>query len=153
MQRDVTIEKISYMMDRLGDTEVTAADMEEMITKIFVASFEYEYGFEADVIRALLGARHTLLSYEDDTEDEIPTLDAKEAETWYLECQTKMYLEIGCTASYAEESSSWPDALPLHADWDKKFLRAMARKEVAHHLVVMDQIRAEMEKRDADANS
>jgi hypothetical protein len=144
-----TIDKIAYMMDRMsGDDELTADDMEAMIIKVFVASFEYEHGFEADLIAALVNARYVLLCDENTSDDDDPpTLTAAEAEAWYVACQKKMYMETGANESYAEESASWPDTLPLRADWDKDFLRTLARKEVAHHLVVIDQIRAEMEKR------
>ena len=84
-------------------------------------------------------------------EEEMPELlDKKAAEQYYLQCQKEMYMQVGHTEPYAEESSSWPDALPLQADWDAEFLKTLARKEVAHHLVVMDQIRAEMEKHKND---
>lgn len=155
MHRDVTLDKIGYMMDRLGgDDELSADDLESMIHKVFVASFEYEYGFEASLIRALVDARWQLLCHENTSDvDDPPTLDSGEAEKWYLKCQKEMYMQAGCDEGYAEESASWPDALPLIADWDADLLRQLARKEVAHHLVVMEQIRAEMEKRNADPNS
>lgn len=155
MNRDVTIEKITYMMDRLGDVEVTTDDMEEMIVKVFVSSFEFEHGFEPDLIAALVNARHQLLWHENTSDDDEPaTLQGRDAEKWYCECQTKMYMQAGCEQGYAEESSSWPDALPLHADWDADLLKQLARKEVAHHLVVMEQIREEMEKhKNANPNS
>ena len=151
MDREATIDKISYMMDRLGgDDEVTADDMESMILKVFTASFEYEHGFEADLIAALVNARRELLQHEDD-DDKYAIDDADTttewAEKWYLQCQKQMYMQAGCAEGYAEESSSWPDALPLRADWDADLLKQLARREVAHHLVVMEQIRAEMEKR------
>ena len=117
MHRDVTLDKIGYMMDRIGGSdEITADDLESMIHKVFVGSFELEHGFEADLIRELVNARACLIEQD------------------------------------AEESASWPDVLPLHANWDTKVLRELARKEVAHHLVVCDQIRAEMAKR-GDANT
>ena len=149
MHRDVTLDKISYMMDRMGgDDELTADDLESMIHKVFTASFEYEHGFEADLIKALVNARHVLLCHENTSDDDDPaTMSAEEAEKWYVLCQKKMYMKAGCEDGYAEESSSWPDALPLHADWDDELLEQLARKEVAHHLVVMEQIRHEMEKR------
>jgi hypothetical protein len=152
MNRDVTLEKIGYMMNRLGDTEITAEDMEEMIVKVFVASFEYEYGFEADLIAALLKARTALIEFEADDEVETPELDAKQAEEWYLECQMKMYQQAGDSKEWAAENAYWPDSLPVNAAWDKDILKTLARKEVAHHLVVREQIRAEMEKRDVNAN-
>jgi hypothetical protein len=137
------------MMDRMGgNDEVTVDDMEELIVKTFVSSFELEHGFEADLIRALLAARYHILNGEAADEEEMPAmLDKTAAEQHYLKCQKEMYMQIGHAEAYAEESSSWPDALPLNADWDAKFLKTLARKEVAHHLVVMEQIRAEMEKR------
>lgn len=149
MNRAVTEEKIGYMMSRLGgDDEVTADDMESMILKVFTASFEYEHGFEADLIKALVDARHVLLCHEETSDDDEPeTLDDKEAEKWYVQCQKQMYMQAGCAEGYAEESSSWPHTLPLRADWDAELLKQLARREVAHHLVVMEQIRAEMEKR------
>lgn len=146
-----TIDKIAYMMDRMsGDDELTPDDMENMIIKVFVASFEYEHGFEADLIEALVHARRELLQHEDDDDKyavDDADMTAAWAEKWYVQCQKQMYMQAGCAEGYAEESSSWPDALPLRADWDKDLLRTLARKEVAHHLVVIDQIRAEMEKR------
>lgn len=156
MHRDVTLDKIGYMMNRMGgDDEISVDDLESMIIKVFVSSFEYAHGFEAALIRELLAARYDLLSYEytSDDDDHIETLDAEEAEQYYLKCQTEMYMQAGCEQGYAEESASWPDELPLHAQWDKQFLRDLARKEVAHHLVTMDQIRAEMEKRNGNADS
>lgn len=150
MNRDVTLDKIGYMMDRMGDCEVTADDMEELIIKTFVSSFEMEHGFEADLIRALLEARYRLMDAETDEEEMPELLDKKAAEQYYLQCQKEMYMQVGHLEAYAEESSSWPDALPLQADWDADFLKTLARKEVAHHLVVMDQIRAEMEKHKND---
>lgn len=151
---NTTIDKIEYMMNRLGgDDEVTADDLESMIIKVFVASFDYEHGFEAELIGALVNARRELLIHEneDDDDDKYAVddsgLTAEWAEKWYLECQKKMYMQAGCNEGYAEESASWPNTLPLRADWDKDFLRTLARKEVAHHLVVMDQIRAEMSKK------
>lgn len=148
MDREATIDKISYMMDRMsGNDEVTADDMESMIIKVFTASFEYEHGFEADLIKALVDARHVLLCHDETSDDDEPeTLDAKEAEKWYVLCQKKMYMKAGYADSYAEESASWPESLPLHADWDAELLEQLARREVAHHFVVMEQIRAEMEK-------
>lgn len=154
--RDVTLEKIGYMMSRMGgDDEITADDLESMIRKVFTASFEYEHGFEADLIKALVDARHVLLCHENTSDDDEPeTLSGEEAEKWYLNCQKRLYMKAGCSDSYAEESASWPDTLPLNADWDDELLEQLANTEVAHHLVVMEQIRAEMEKRkDADANS
>ena len=156
MHRDVTLDKIGYMMDRMsGDDELTADDLERMIIKVFVASFEDEHGFEADLIRALVDARWQLLCDENTSDDDDPpALDGTEAEKWYLKCQKQMYIQAGCAEEYAEESSSWPDTLPLHANWDGDLLKALARKEVAHHLVVMEQIRREMEARNVDnANS
>ena len=161
MNRNVTLDKIGYMMDRMGDCEVTVDDMEELIVKTFVASFEFEHGFEADLIQALLAARHDIMAAETDEEEMPVLLDKEHAEKLYLQYQKDMYMQTGCNESYAEESSSWPDALPLNADWDADFLKTLARKEVAHHLVVMDQIRAEFEKRveeekgknDVNANS
>ena len=155
MNREVTLEKIGYMMDRLGgDDELDADDMESMINKVFVASFEYEHGFEADLIRALVDARYNLLCHENTSDDDDPpTLSGNEAEQWFLKCQVEMYKQAGCDERYSEESASWPDSLPLNADWDVDLLKALARKDVAHHLVVMEQIRAEMEKRNVDTNS
>lgn len=151
MNSDVTLDKITYMMDRMGgNDEVTVDDMEELIVKTFVSSFELEHGFEADLIRALLGARYSLMDAETDEEEMPELLDKKAAEQYYLQCQKEMYMQVGHTEPYAEESSSWPDVLPLQADWDADFLKTLARKEVAHHLVVMDQIREEMEKRKND---
>lgn len=152
--REVTLDKIGYMMDRMGgDDELTADDLESVINKVFVASFEYEHGFEADLIKALVDARYVLLCHEGTSDDDNPeTISGETAEKWYVECQTKMYVQAGCAQGYAEESASWPEALPLHADWDADFLKHLARKEVAHHLVVMEQIRAEMEKRKNDKN-
>lgn len=151
MNRDVTLDKIGYMMDRLGgNDELTADDLEELINKVFVASFDFEYGFEADLIAALVDARHTLLDYDNQDDESIPTLNKTEAENWYVKCQKEMYMQAGHEEGYAEESSSWPDVLPLNANWDAAFLKTLARKEVAHHFVVMDQIRAEMEKRKND---
>jgi hypothetical protein len=155
MHPDVTLDKIAYMMDRVGGhDEVTVDDMEELIVKTFVSSFELEHGFEADLIRALLAARYHIMVDETDEEEMPPLLDKTAAEKHYLQCQKEMYMQIGHNESYAEESSSWPDALPLQADWDADFLKTLARKEMAHHLVVMEQIREEMEKRkNVDANS
>lgn len=154
MHRDVTLDKISYMMDRMGgDDELSADDLESLIIKTFVASFDFEYGFEADLIGALVDARRELLQHEnDDDDDDKHAVDdegttAAWAEKWYLKCQKEMYMQAGCDEGYAEESSSWPDTLPLSANWDADFLKQLARKEVAHHLVVMEQLRAEMEKR------
>lgn len=151
MHRDVTLDKIGYMMGRMGgDDELSVDDLESLIIKVFVSSFEYAHGFEAALIQELLAARYALMDFEAEDENEIETIDGAEAEQYYLKCQAQMYQQAGCTKEYAEESASWPDELPLHAQWDKKFLREMARKEIAHHLVVMDQIRAEMEKRNVD---
>ena len=151
MHRDVTLDKITYMMDRMGgNDEVTVDDMEELIVKTFVSSFELEHGFEADLIRGLLAARYHIMEADTDDEEMPPLLDKAAAEQHYLQCQKEMYMQIGHNESYAEESSSWPDALPLQADWDAEFLKTLARKEVAHNLVVMDQIREEMEKRKND---
>ena len=154
MHRDVTLDKIGYMMNRMGgDDELSVDDLESMIIKVFVSSFEYAHGFEAALIRELLAARYDLINHAAEDDNELETLAAKEAEQYYLQCQSEMYQQAGCHKDYADESASWPDELPLHAQWDKKFLRDIARKEVAHHLVVMDQIRTEMEQRNANANS
>ena len=148
MHREVTLDKIGYMMGRMsGDDEINADDLEALIIKTFVASFDFEYGFEADLIAALVDARYQLLDYDNQDDESVPTLDKAEAEKWYVECQKQMYMQAGCEEGYAEESSSWPDTLPLRASWDAELLKQLARKEVAHHLVVMEQIRAEMEKR------
>lgn len=148
MNRDVTIDKIGYMLDRLGgNDELTADDLEALIIKVFVASFDFEYGFEAELISALVDARYQLLDYDNQDDNSIPTLDKAAAEKWYVECQKKMYMQAGCDEGYAEESSSWPDTLPLNASWDADLLKQLARKEIAHHLVVMEQIRNEMAKR------
>ena len=151
MNSGVSLDKIGYMMNKLGgDDELSVDDLESMIVKVFVSSFEQEHGFEADLVRALLAARHVLLSddytSDDDIEEELPLIPPGEVEAKYLKFQVDMYVSAGFDKGYAEESASWPDALPLNGDWDEKFLREMARKEVAHHLVVLDQIRAEMEK-------
>jgi len=154
MHRDVSLEKIGYMMNRLGgDDELNADDVEEMIIKVFVSSFEYEHGFEAELITALLTARRDLLAHETDDDHDPVELSAEEAEKWYYACQSKMYMQAGYSKEYADESTSWPEALPLRAAWDKKILGDLARKEVAHHLVVLDQIRAEMAKKNDNANS
>jgi hypothetical protein len=147
MHREVTLDKIGYMMDRLGDVELNVDDLETLIIKTFVASFDFEYGFEADLIAALVDARYQLLDYDNQDDEAVPTLDKTAAEKWYVECQKKMYMQAGCDEGYAEESSSWPDTLPLNASWDADLLKQLARKEVAHHLVVMEQIRNEMAKR------
>lgn len=149
MHRDVTLEKIGYMMSRMsGDDEITAEDLSAMVRKVFTASFDYEHGFEADLIKALVNARYVLLCHEETSDNDNPdTISGDEAEKWYLLCQKKMYMKAGCHESYAEESASWPESLPLHADWDAELLDELARTEVAHHLVVMEQVRAEMEKR------
>lgn len=154
MHREVTLDKIGYLMARMsGDDELSAEDLESMIHKVFTAGFEYEHGFEADLIKALVDARYVLLCHEGTSDDDDPeTLSSEEAEKWYLTCQKKMYMKAGCSDSYAEESASWPESLPLNADWDDELLEQLARKEVAHHLVVMEQIRAEMEKRNNDKN-
>lgn len=151
MNSGVSLDKIGYMMNKLGgDDELSVDDLEEMIVKVFVSSFEYEHGFEAALIRALLAARHDLMASEytsdDDVDEELPLVAREEVENKYLKFQRDMYVSAGFDPGYAEESASWPDALPLDGDWDEKFLRDMARKEVAHHLVVLDQIRAEMAK-------
>lgn len=152
MHRDVTLDKIGYMMARIGDCELSVDDLESMIHKVFVSSFELEHGFEADLIRELVDARAALIEADAEDDKSPEYLNAKQAEEYYLECQKNMYVQAGYTADYGMESASWPDSLPLLANWDKKFLRELARKEVAHHLVVLDQIRAEMAKR-VDSNS
>jgi hypothetical protein len=146
--RDVSLAKIGYMMSRIGgDDELTPDDLETLINKVFVASFEYEHGFEADLIKALVDARYVLRCHDGTGNDDPATLSGEEAEKWYLNCQKRLYMKAGCNDSYAEESASWPDSLPLNADWDDELLEQLANTEVAHHLVVMEQIRAEMEKR------
>ena len=140
MHRDVTLDKIGYMMDRMGgDDELSTDDLESMINKVFVASFEYEHGFEADLIKALVDARYDLLCHENTSDDDDPEIiSGTDAEEWYVNCQTQMYVQAGCQQGYAEESSSWPESLPLNADWDADLLKHLARKEVAHHLIVME---------------
>ena len=94
MHRDVSLEKIGYMMNRLGgDDELNADDVEEMIIKVFVSSFEYEHGFEAELITALLTARRDLLAHETDDDHDPVELSAEEAEKWYYACQSKMYMQ------------------------------------------------------------
>lgn len=144
--RDVTLDKIGYMMDRMGDDGLSVDDLESMTIKVFVASFEWEQGFEADLIKALVDARYVMLCNDNEDADDPATISGEQAEKWYVKCQTDMYVQAGCEKGYAEESASWPDVLPLHADWDTDFLKELARKEVAHHLVVMDQLREEMKK-------
>jgi hypothetical protein len=152
MSDNITLDKIAYMMNRVGgDDELTAADLEDMIVKVFVASFEFEHGFEANLIGALVDARRELMQHENDEDDDKYAIDdetttAAWAEKWYVKCQSDMYKQAGYDESYADESASWPDTLPLRADWDKDLLKMLARKEVAHHLVVLEQIRREMEK-------
>lgn len=146
MNSAVSLDKIGYMMNKLGgDDELSVDDLESMIVKVFVSSFEQEHGFEADLVRALLAARHDLMAA--DADEEPALVPPEEVENKYLKAQRDMYVSAGYDPGYAEESASWPDALPLSGDWDEKFLREMARKEVAHHLVVLDQIRAEMSKK------
>lgn len=147
MNSAVSLDKIGYMMNKLGgDDELSVDDLEEMIVKVFVSSFEQEHGFEADLVRALLTARRDLLSAESEDDEDPVLVDRDDVENKYLKFQVDMYVSAGFDKGYAEESASWPDALPLDGDWDEKFLREIARKEVAHHLVVIDQIRAEMAK-------
>jgi hypothetical protein len=150
MHREVTVEKIGYMLDRLAGCDLTAEDLETMIHKVFIASFEFEHGFEEELIQALVNARYVLLNQENNADEDTAILSGEDAEKWYCECQIKMYMQSGCEKGYAEESSSWPEILPLRADWDAVLLKDLACKEVAHHLVVMDQIRAEMEKQNVD---
>lgn len=151
--REVMLDKISYMMDRMaGNDELSVDDLESMIHKVFVASFEFTHGFEASLIHALLDARHALIEAESET-DENDYLSGEDAEKWYLQCQVDMYKQAGCDEGYAQESASWPDSLPLNAEWQRQILKDLARKEVAHHLVVMEQIRAEMEKKNVNADS
>lgn len=153
MNSGVSLDKIGYMMNKLGgDDELSVDDLESMIVKVFVSSFEYEHGFEAALIRALLSARYDLMASESDDDEEPRLVPSEEVENKYLKFQREMYVSAGFDPGYAEESVSWPDALPLNGDWDVKLLREMARKEVAHHLVVIDQIREEM-KRDKNANA
>lgn len=151
MHRDVTLEKIGYLMNRMGgEAELSVDDLDSMIIKVFVSSFEYEHGFEAALIRELLAARHNLMAAEytsdDDIDEELPLIPREDVENKYLKFQRDMYVSAGFDPGYAEESASWPDTLPLDGDWDEKFLRDIARKEVAHHLVVLEQIRAEAAK-------
>lgn len=154
MHRDVTLDKIGYMMNKLGgDDELSVDDLESMIIKVFVSSFEYEHGFEAALIRELLHARYDLINHESEDDIDLDIIPDNKVEGYYLQCQSEMYQQAGYSKDYADESASWPDALPLNGDWDKKFLRDIARKEIAHHLVVMEQIRAEMEKRNVNADS
>ena len=151
MNSAVSLDKIGYMINKLGgDDELSVDDLEEMIVKVFVSSFEQEHGFEAALVRALLAARHDLIAAEADDDEEPALVPPKEVETKYLKFQSDMYVSAGYTKEYGDESASWPDALPLNGDWDADFLKQLARKEVAHHLVVMDQVRAEMEKRKND---
>lgn len=145
--QDATLDKITYMLDRLGgDDEVSVDDLESMINKVFVASFEYEYGFEANLIEALVDARNNIFEHENEDDDTPESLSGNAAEQWYRECQVKMYKQAGYAEDYAEESTMWPDALPLNAAWPRELLQRLARKEVAHHFVVLDQIRREMAK-------
>lgn len=147
MNSAVSLDKIGYMMNKLGgDDELSVDDLESMIVKVFVSSFEQEHGFEAALVRELLSARHDLMASEADDDKEPALVPPEDVETKYLKFQRDMYVSAGFDPGYAEESASWPDALPLNGDWDEKFLREMARKEVAHHLIVLDQIRAEMKK-------
>lgn len=147
MNSAVSLDKIGYMMNKLGgDDELSVEDLEEMIVKVFVSSFEQEHGFEAALVRALLAARYDLMAAEAEDDEEPTLVPPEQVESKYLKFQVDMYVSAGFDKGYAEESASWPDALPLNGDWDAKFLREMARKEVAHHMVVLDQIRAEMEK-------
>lgn len=148
MHQNVTLDKISYMMDRLGGSdEITADDLESIIHKVFVSSFELEHGFEAALIRELVNARADIIEADAEDDNTPEYLSAKDAENYYLKSQIEMYKQAGYAQGYAEESAAWPDALPLHANWDCKFLRELARKEVAHHLVVLEQIREEIAKR------
>lgn len=148
MNPSVSLDKIGYMMNKLGgDDELCVDDLEEMIVKVFVSSFEQEHGFEAALVRALLAARCDLMAAEAEDDDGPPLVPREDVENKYLKFQRDMYVSAGFDPGYAEESASWPDALPLDGDWDEKFLRELARKEVAHHLIVLDQIRAEMEKK------
>lgn len=148
---DVTLDKISYMMDRMtGNDELTADDLETLIHKTFASSFEFEYGFEPELIAALVDARYAIRNQDNNEDEDATVLAGTDAENWYLACQKKMYMKAGCAESYAEESASWPDSLPLHADWDAELLEQLARKAVAHHLVVMEQVRREMEKHKND---
>ncbi len=148
MHPDVSIDKIGYMMNRLGgDDEITVDDLEAFITKVFVCSFEQEHGFEAALVRELLNARDDLIAFESEDDTSPDHIDRDKVEGLYLQYQKDMYAQAGFDPGYAEESVSWPEALPLDAAWDKKMLRTLARKEVAHHLVVVDQLREEMAKR------
>lgn len=144
MNRDVTLDKIEYLMHRAGDDDLHSDDLEEMIFKTFISSFEFEHGFEADLIRALVHARAQLREAESVHDDEPIYLTKEEVESVYCEHQAAMYQQAGYDKEYADESVSWPDALPLDADWDRPLLCRLARQEVAHHLVVMEQIRHEM---------
>lgn len=147
MNSAVSLDKIGYMMNKLGgDDELSVDDLEEMIVKVFVSSFEQEHGFEAALVRALLAARLDLINADDEDDGWLTLIPREEVENKYLQFQRDMYVSAGFDPGYAEESASWPDSLPLDGDWDAKFLREIARKEVAHHLVVIDQIRAEMAK-------
>lgn len=147
MHREVILDKIGYMMGQLGDSdELSLDDLENLIHKTFMSSLEFDHGFEADLIRALVDARYALKNYDNTDDEDASILAGVAAEDCYVACQKNMYVAAGCPENYADESASWPESLPLEADWDAELLEMLARKEVARHLVTMDQIRTEMEK-------
>lgn len=147
--RDIQTDKLTYMMGLLDETrqEVTIADIDEFIFKIIEAAQNCEYGYEANLIAALVDARNTLAEQEAEDDEIEPGVSRLDAENRYVEKQIETYREAGYADDYAQESASWPDVLPLDANWPVELLDELARQDVVRQAVVHDQIRREMQKR------
>lgn len=154
--RDIQTDKLGYVMRRLDASrqEVTITDIDEFILKIIEAAHDYEHGYEANLIAALIDARNTLTEYEaEDDVIEEPRLSRVAAENRYVEKQIETYREAGYTDDYAQESASWPDVLPLDANWPVELLDELARQDVVRQAVTHDQIRREMQKTETGAKT
>jgi len=146
--RDIQTDKLTYMMGLLDETrqEVTISDIDEFIFKIIEAAQNCEYGYEANLIAALVDARNTLAEHESEDDEIESGVSRLAAENRYVEKQIETYLEAGYADDYAQESASWPDVLPLDANWPVDLLDELARQDVVRQTVVHDQILREMQK-------
>jgi hypothetical protein len=139
--------RLNYMV---ADREpITENEIRAQIIRIFTACFvEEETGREEEIITLLLSVLLHLreAAADRDNEDDVPaaveTLRGTDAEEYYVQAAREAYIAEGMGEHYANESASWPEILPMNADWDTDILTELAQLEVGHELVSMDYTRA-----------
>lgn len=134
--------QLLYLLEKMRNDTPLVEAVENLIVQTFVESLDCHVGIEHDLIHALLTARRELQLQDDDEEDLPELLTPDEAEKYFIERQKAIYAKSGhkTYAAHLAEEIMWPDALPLHADWDADILGTLAEYEAAHDACTRDAI-------------